>query len=80
MRDYLLIPSLLLITFALGLEILVVMGGGDYKQISDGREKAFSAKNAIDRLLAKCVYFLADHRPLLCLFGLAGLALSIFNK
>lgn len=80
MRDYLLIPSLLMITFALGLEILVVMGGGDYKQISDGREKALYAKNVIDRFLATCFYFLADHRPLLGLLGLVGLVLSICNK
>ena len=80
MRDYFLIPSLLLIVFSLGLELLIVLGGGNYQEIENAREKALSAESVIDRLLAKCFYALADHRPLLGLLGLAGLAVSIFNK
>ena len=80
MRDFLLIPSLLMLAFSLGLELLIVLGGGNYKEIENDREKALSAKSNIERLFARCFYVLADHRPLLGLLGLAGLIVSIFNK
>ena len=80
MRDILLIPSLLMLVFSLGLELLIVLGGGNYREIENAREKALSSKGNIDRLFARCFYILVDHRPFLGLLGLAGLIVSIFNK
>ena len=80
MRTYLLIPSLLMIAFSLFMEILIAMGGSEYRDIECERERNLCEGSAISRWLARFFYFLSDHRPMIGIVGFIGLVIAILNK
>jgi preprotein translocase subunit SecG len=80
MRIYLLIPSVLLLVFAIALPLLVVMGGGSNLGNEYDREQSVNAKNSIERALNRSFYWMADNRPICGIVGFVGVVVSIVWK
>ena len=80
MRTYLLMPSLLLLAISPALPLLVVMGGGDHRDIESNREQDIKAPNPVRRAFNRSFYWVVDHRFLCGVLGTVGLGISIFWK
>ena len=76
MKTYLVVFSLLAIAFAVFMEIIVVMGGGQIDDIERERLKYLQGGGGFG-VLAKIFYFGADHRPAIGFVGALGLVTAI---
>ena len=80
MRIYLLIPSVLLLVFALALPLLFAMGGGSNLTNEYDREQSVNARSPIERAFNRSFYWMADNRPICGIVGLIGLVVSLAWK
>ena len=69
--------SLFVIIFSLGFEVILVMGYASADELKRQRSKLLNSNNLIERLFSKCLFWAADNRPLLCVFGVIGLMTSL---
>ena len=69
--------SLLVIIFSIGFEVILVMGYSSIDELKMQRPKLLYSNSLIERLFSKCFFWASDNRPLLCVFGVIGLMISL---
>ncbi len=74
---YALIFWLLLIVFAFGLEVILLMGYSNYEDMMQSKDQLLNSSNSFDRVTAKVLYALVEYRLLIGYLGIVGLMLSL---
>jgi hypothetical protein len=69
--------SLLLIFYSAGFELLLVMSYSNYEDFISKKERLLGSQSTPERILAKSLYWSAEHRLLLCAIGVVGLMTSL---
>jgi hypothetical protein len=75
MKNVLLLSSLLLLIVGAALPLLVRIGGADPTDVYARREHYITAGSKGDQWLHRGFFWVEDHRPLLIVSGLLGVAL-----
>lgn len=77
MRIFILGISLLLIVFAFGLRLILIMSYSSYDQLMRQKDQLLNSPQLSERTMAKLLYAFVDSRIIIGVVGIIGLLISL---